>query len=348
MTRLAHLLATMACAAAVMQFATAVEGADYFNGFEVDTAGWDVFGGSFDAARVPTGTGGISSAEGDWHATGNTPATDWDGYGSVFPAGGYLTSVDVFLNVDGGFANDTRLDYTSAISTTAGNHLRDFVFNLGFYSASDLTGPGAGTNRFIISASNSAGRANSFPKNPGRSPISIDQTGWYTFEHMFRDNGIGILEVELSIFDSSGTAVGTWTLSSLTDVIGVTVGGNRYGWFATNEFGVSLAFDNTMKVSDTDGDGVSDSLDDCPESDFREFVDVGAGPTSIENAAIGVDTNGCTLQDYVNACEANAGSHGEYVSCITQLANVLQQDGVISKSQRQELKTGAARSDVGK
>ena len=42
--------------------------ADFEQGFETDTVGWDLFGGSFDAVRVPSGNGGITSATGDWHA----------------------------------------------------------------------------------------------------------------------------------------------------------------------------------------------------------------------------------------------------------------------------------------
>jgi hypothetical protein len=37
----------------------------------------------------------------------------------------------------------------------------------------------------------------------------------------------------------------TWTLSDPSDVIGTTVGGNQYGWFAQNEFPAGLAFDNS-------------------------------------------------------------------------------------------------------
>jgi hypothetical protein len=237
----------------------------FFNGFEIDTAGW--FEGLNPdvplSTRVASGTDGIASAAGEWHAkvhlacqggSGQPPAcagnpfmytfTRWGGYSSVFPSGGYTTSVDIYLDVDGGWANDTRFDFTSAINTPAGGHRRDFVFNAGFYS--DATGPGAGTNRFVVSASNSAFRANSFPKNSGRSPIFISATGWYTFEHRFVDNGSGILAVQLTIRDTSAAVVGSWTLSDPSDVIGTTVGGNRYGWFAMNEFDI-LAFDNTFR-----------------------------------------------------------------------------------------------------
>jgi hypothetical protein len=125
----------------------------YFTGFESNTAGWDAFGSPYDATRVSSSTNGITSAAGSWHAqsSGGTrnatgSATDFGGYN--FGAGSvptafqeYTTSLDIYLNVGGGWANDTRFDYSTAISNSAGGFLRDFVFNAGFYN--DATGPGA-------------------------------------------------------------------------------------------------------------------------------------------------------------------------------------------------------------
>ena len=215
----------------------------YSNGFETDANGWEVFGGSFDATRVASGTNGVTSASGSFHAEsgmGSAAATNWGGYN--YGAGGvptafqeYTTSIEIFIDVGAGWSNDTRFDITSAINNSGGTHLRDFVFNAGFYN--DATGPGANTDRFVISAGNNAGRANSFPKNTGA--IAVDATGWYTFQHHFYDNA-GTLNVEMSIFDDTNSLVNSWTLG--TDPI-VGVGGNRYGWFANNEFS-TLAFDN--------------------------------------------------------------------------------------------------------
>ena len=44
------------------------------------------------------------------------------------------------------------------------------------------------------------------------------------------------------------TPAGTWNLSDASDIIGDTVGGNRYGWIVTNSFG-SIALDNVTRVS---------------------------------------------------------------------------------------------------
>jgi len=226
-------------------------------GFEVDNAGWNIFGGSLNATRVASGTNGITSSAGSFHAEVATGATNWGGYGlvpgcastacaagNVFPANGYITSVDVYLDLTATTTNDKRFDFTSAINTPAGAHRRDFAFNGGFYNDSDGTGSGP---RFVFSASNNTGRANSFPKNPGRDPFAITATGWYTFQHKFYDAGGGVLAVDLKIIDASNATLKTWTLSDPTDIIGTTVGANRYGWFAANEF-TFLAIDNATLI----------------------------------------------------------------------------------------------------
>jgi hypothetical protein len=207
----------------------------FLNGFETDTAGW-----SAGVTRVATGTNGIPSASGSFHGqlNGTTPFTQWGGYSSTFQE--YTTSIDIYLDVDGDWANNTRFDFSSAINNSSGEHRRDFIFNAGFYD--DATGPGAGTDRFVISASNNSQPGSAFAKNPDRDPIAISAEGWYTFEHRFYDNG-GVLAVDMSIFNSSSVLVGQWTLSNPTDLIG-SIGGNRYGWFAFNEFDV-LAIDNS-------------------------------------------------------------------------------------------------------
>lgn len=228
----------------------------YYNGFETDTAGWNVFGGSLNANRVASGTNGITSASGTWHAQNATAsAGNWGGYGfnpgcastacaaAAFPAGGYVTSIDIYLDVGGGWTDNTRFDFSSAVSQQSGSHRRDFIFNGAFFSSGDLTGPGAGTDRFIFSASNNSQPGSAYAKNPGRSPIAIGTSGWYTFQHTFYDNGLGQLAVDMSILDSSSNLVNTWTLSDPTDLIASVIGGNRYGWFDYNEFSV-LAFDN--------------------------------------------------------------------------------------------------------
>jgi hypothetical protein len=238
-------------AAGLILAGTALVYAAFFQGFETDTAGW------FGATRVSSGTHLVPSKGGAFHAEDAGGAfTRWGGYSQTFPPGGYTTSIDIYLDISAPYGsattlmpypNDTRFDWSSAISTPSCGHLRDFVFNAGFYTDTDTTGAGP---RFVISASNNATRSGAFPKNPGRDPFTINVEGWYTFEHRFYavpPTPGGQLRVDLTIKNSAGVPLHTWTLTDPSDIIGTTVGGNRYGWFVIDEFPF-LAFDNSALV----------------------------------------------------------------------------------------------------
>ena len=73
--------------------------------------------------------------------------------------------------------------------------------------------------------------------------------GWYTFEHVFTGVSGGPLVVTMRLIQKSTmTTIGTWVRSSpLMDIIDVTVGGNRYGWFVQNEID-DLAIDNSERT----------------------------------------------------------------------------------------------------
>jgi len=214
----------------------------YFEGFE------SVGGDGWDSGAVATPSGTIPASSGSFYGTASPGAYTWWG-GDTDEFLPYDTSIDVYLDTTAGYANDTRIDFTSAIYGSDGSHQRDFAFNFGFYDSLDATGPGAGTDRFIFSASNNTGRANSNPKNPGRDPVATSTIGWHTLEHQFRDDGTGVLEVTMNLYGPSKTLLNTWVLSDPSDTIPAEVGGNGYGWFSSMETG-TLAIDNAeLRVS---------------------------------------------------------------------------------------------------
>jgi hypothetical protein len=243
---------------------TVLAATHYFQGFETDTYDWT------GVTQVPSGTNGVTSAAGAFHAEAASAVapnttnafTRFGGYESTFPAGGYTTSIDVYLNVGPGNANDTRFDWSSAINKPDGTHRRDFVFNAGFYNDSDATGTGP---RFVINASTNATRSGAFPKNTGS--FSITTTGWYTLEHHFRNAGLGVLAVDLSISTLNGEPLHTWTLSDPTDIIGSTVGGHRYGWVVIQEF-PTLAIDNVSLLSVS----LAGSVAACKSDGWQQFT----------------------------------------------------------------------------
>lgn len=237
----ALLVASLAIGTASSVVLAAAPPAPYFNGFEsandVDTGTYPNEA-VYSVSRVASGTDGIASAAGGWHALAATNAgsfTRYGGYSSVFPAGGYSTSIDIYLDTAASpLGQDIRFDWSSAINNPSASHRRDFIFSVGTN----------GTGGFVMSASNNSP---GWPANPGRDPLTITTTGWYTFEHSFRDAGAGVLAVDMSVL--AGTSVlRTWTLSDSSDIIGTTVGGNRYGWLVTNGF-ASLALDNITRSS---------------------------------------------------------------------------------------------------
>jgi hypothetical protein len=235
----------------------------YFNGFETDTAGWFNFSGAT-VTRVPSGSSntyanGVPAATGSFYARlgidpspdsctfgGGTapiyygPYTNWGGYSAIFPPGGYSTGVDIYLDVPYAQTHpDTRFDWSSAISNTSGGFRRDFVFNVG----TDALG-------FVISGGNNATRCGANPAG-GQAPIHIVTSGWYTFKHTFSGAPNTPLVVNLQVIQKSTNAVlGAWLRSDPSDIIGTTVGGNRYGWFVQNEFG-GLAIDNSFRTGAT-------------------------------------------------------------------------------------------------
>ena len=107
------------CLPALVASADAPPG-PYFNGFEANTSNWfDLSnGGSGSITRQQSGysnggayASGISSASGSsWHArvSGDSPCapplpcygpfTRWGGYSQTFPAGGYRTQIDIYLD----------------------------------------------------------------------------------------------------------------------------------------------------------------------------------------------------------------------------------------------------------
>ena len=99
----------------------------YANGFEAAEDAGEL-GAATDQAmfhvnRVPTGTDGITSASGAWHAVAPV-ATDevntftrYGGYSNSFPATGYTTSADIYIDTAAPADDvDLRFDWSSATS----------------------------------------------------------------------------------------------------------------------------------------------------------------------------------------------------------------------------------------
>jgi hypothetical protein len=269
-------LAAVALTAVLVNNSASAVGPTYSNGFESNTDGWlNAFGGTITreasgftnpggyASTVPSATGGFHArfdrtSESCFEETGGGgptvqcpgPLTRWGGYNSTWPAGGYTTQLDIYLDAAYATANPdtyggnmacllppgnaaeptckgTRFDYSSAINNDNGTHLRDFGFNVSTGLAGDDC-PG-----FTVIGTTNVDRIGADPNGPGHE--CIPTSGWYTFRHTFsEDAGSGSLKVLMEIIPASGgPATASWTISGI-DPIG-TLGCNRYGWFSNQE-----------------------------------------------------------------------------------------------------------------
>ena len=213
-----------------------------FQGFETDTDGiLDSTSAWFGTvARVPSGTDGVLSASGGFHAlfeqTADTgPFTRYGDYQSSF-IGEWTASVDVYLDVTangGGWTAGEGFDFSSAVTGSDGAHQRDFIFHV----TQDTS-----TGQLLINASNNT---NFDPREDLEflaGTATINNDGWYTFQHRFYDNG-GVLAADLKVLDANGAEVFAKTLSDASDVIS-DIGGNRYGWFTNIDVAGGIAVDN--------------------------------------------------------------------------------------------------------
>ena len=230
---------TLAATVLAMGASAAAPPAPYANGFETAEDVGTTDQAMFNVTQVVTGTAGSPR-----RAAATTPSrpsvgrkfTRYGGYSTTFPAGGYTTSADIYLDTAASTGGaDLRFDWSSAISNTERCPRRDFIFNVGT----------DGNGGFVMSASNNAGRAMQ-PGQPGSTARSRSPRAAGTRSSTTSDNGGGVLAADLTV-----RPLGAATPLAHVDAerpVGHhrhTVGGNRYGWLVNNE--LPLALDNITR-----------------------------------------------------------------------------------------------------
>lgn len=94
---------------------------------------------------------------------------------------------------------------------------------------------------------------------------------------------------------------------------------------------------------DGDFDGVADDAgDQCLGSDLRSTIIVGGIDTKVANTFF---SNGCSIRDLIQRCDADALNHGDYVSCSANLANQLAAQGFITVQQKGAIQSAVARDN---
>lgn len=105
--------------------------------------------------------------------------------------------------------------------------------------------------------------------------------------------------------------------------------------------GDSIETLTTASSVDSDGDGLTDECDDCPNSDLGTTIVIDDCDSGVPNQLF---TEGCTMSDLIAACRASAINHGAFVSCVAHLASSWRDAGLITGAERGAIVSCAARA----
>lgn len=83
--------------------------------------------------------------------------------------------------------------------------------------------------------------------------------------------------------------------------------------------------------TDSDGDGVLDAADQCPNSNLAATVIIDGCDSGAPNVVL---PDGCTISDKIGLCAHGAANHGDFTSCVAGLANELRQSGILTGQQQ--------------
>jgi hypothetical protein len=97
----------------------------------------------------------------------------------------------------------------------------------------------------------------------------------------------------------------------------------------------------TAEISDTDGYGIPDDEDACPDSDLSFTVVIDGNDSGVFNDLF---DDGCTISDLISQCYWMSENHGEFMSCVSDLTNWLKAEGIISGKEKGAITKAAAKA----
>jgi hypothetical protein len=92
---------------------------------------------------------------------------------------------------------------------------------------------------------------------------------------------------------------------------------------------------------DSDGDGVVDAADSCPDSDLEPTVVIDGCDSGVGNQLF---ADGCTMTDLLSQCADEAVDNPAYVSCVAALLQGWKKDGLIVPGEQGAIRSCAAQT----
>jgi hypothetical protein len=93
----------------------------------------------------------------------------------------------------------------------------------------------------------------------------------------------------------------------------------------------------------SDGDGVPDGVDQCPNSDRGPNIVIQGCQTGVPNTTF---SNGCRISDVLQACAKDAKNHGQYTACVAAATNLFRRDAIIDTNQQGAVLSCAAKATI--
>lgn len=140
-------------------------------------------------------------------------------------------------------------------------------------------------------------------------------------------------------------ATAVWLLSgivALNEGVAVAQVADTDGDGATDDIDNCPAVANADQANQ-DGDPFGDACDDCVNSDLAATVIIDGCDSGVGNSLF---STGCSIADQLGACAVGAKNHGKYVSCVTKKTNGLKKAKVITGKQKGAIQRCAAQADI--
>ncbi len=117
------------------------------------------------------------------------------------------------------------------------------------------------------------------------------------------------------------------------------------GTFASGSVTPSTELYESLEApsDDSDGDGVPDSEDECPDSDLSPTIVIDECDTGVENQLL---EDGCTMADLIALCAEGVTEHGAFIRCVAHLTNFWKCDRLISGQDKGHIQSCAAQADI--
>ena len=224
-----------------------------FSSFEAGLNGWDRAAAA-GLRRVASGSGGVASASGEWHAevracgTQESPCLTYGGWSEhpgAFPENGFATGLSIFLDP----RREEAGERVVAIAAAAAEGWRaappDAPGSGGFQqTVLKLTLQAGSPGRILMSATDDCSGSVHEPE-----PVAVDgaERGWYTLRFQFSRDDRGLLRTGAEITAPDGRSLGQLEVPRAAPTRTSRMGGGSYLWVCRNSLG-ALPIDDSVRL----------------------------------------------------------------------------------------------------